>query len=131
MTVATETVTAMADHPQEPVPKTRFGKGKGRSPGKGKGKTKNRGDRNPNTDTCSYCDILGHNARDCRKRQAIRGEGYKRFTTKEKQGRMPKITSLVEIDDELHLQFKQHAVSVTMATPEEDQRKPMRLSPTH
>jgi hypothetical protein len=98
----------------------RKGKGKGRQKGKGRGTRK--GGNRTNNETCSYCNIPGHNAHDCRKRQHVEKE--KQEKTPNKRGKEAR--NHVQIVDELDLQFSQHVSYVEPATPE---GKPMRTSP--
>ncbi len=99
------------------------GKGKGKGRQKGKGRGTGKGGNRTNNETCSSCNIPGHSARDCRKRQ--HDEKEKQEKTPNKRGKEPR--NHVQIVDELDLQFSQHVSYVEPATPE---GKPMRTSPT-
>ncbi len=100
------------------------GKGKGKGRQKGKGRGTGKGGNRTNNETCSYCNIPGHNARDCRKQQ--HDEKEKQEKTPNKRGKEAR--NHVQIVDELDFQFSQHVSYVEPATPE---GKPMRISPTN
>ena len=78
-------------------PRQEKGKGKGRQKGKGRGTSKG---GNRSNETCSYCNIPGHNARDCRRRQ--RDEKVKQEHPTQKSGKEAR-NNAVQIVDELDL----------------------------
>jgi hypothetical protein len=74
---------------------------------------------NRSNETCSYCNIPGNNARDCRRRQ--RDEKGEQEQTPNRKGKEAR-NNAVQIVDELNLQFSQH---VTYVEPVSE-GKPMR-----
>ena len=84
------------------------GKGKGRQKGKGRGTNRTQGNRTTK-ETCGYCGIPGHSARECRKRQS--DEKTTQEKTSNKKGKEIR-NNAVQIVDELDLQFSNNVTYV-------------------